>query len=385
MKIFIKILNLFNYLLFLFVQFFLKFIRVEIKEKTLLIIRIDAIGDYILFRNYLGELKKSKKFKDYKITLCGNMLWKNLSENLDRIYVDDFIWLNRKKFYWNIFYKYNFLRKVRKAGFEVVVDTTYSREILYGDAIVRSSGAKEKIGSVGSSEKHTEWKRNFLTNKFYTKLISTTDKNIFEFYRNKEFFENLTDEKIKITKPEIDINKKEINNFVSEKYAILFPGAGHKKRMWSIENFIEIAKYIYKKFNLQIVIAGSKSDSKIAMKLMFGANCGGTLCLTGGTTLLELVKLISEAKILITNETGAAHIAAAVNCPFVCVSNGNHYGRFNPYPEEIYSNCVYVYPEEIRNESNKNLLLEKFRYGSDLDINTISSKLVIQAIENLLK
>ena len=41
-----------------------------------------------------------------------------------------------------------------------------------------------------------KWKRNLLTNKFYTKLISQSPKNYFEFYRNKEFFENVLAGKI---------------------------------------------------------------------------------------------------------------------------------------------------------------------------------------------
>ena len=36
----------------------------------LLIIRLDDIGDYIVFRNFLGAYKISEKWKNYKITLA---------------------------------------------------------------------------------------------------------------------------------------------------------------------------------------------------------------------------------------------------------------------------------------------------------------------------
>ena len=76
----------------------------EIKQKSLLLIRLDAIGDYVLFRNFIKLLKKTHKYNDYKITLLGNIVWKNLSKELDYEYVDKFIWLDRNKFHKDLIY-----------------------------------------------------------------------------------------------------------------------------------------------------------------------------------------------------------------------------------------------------------------------------------------
>ena len=35
--------------------------------KTLLLLRLDSIGDYVLFRNFMSEIKRSDKYRDYKI------------------------------------------------------------------------------------------------------------------------------------------------------------------------------------------------------------------------------------------------------------------------------------------------------------------------------
>ncbi|MDW8465862.1 MAG: hypothetical protein RML35_06685 [Chloroherpetonaceae bacterium] len=63
--------------------------------KTLLILRLDEIGDYVLFRNFLKEIRESERFKDYKITLCGNAAWKDLAEAFDKESVDEFIWISK--------------------------------------------------------------------------------------------------------------------------------------------------------------------------------------------------------------------------------------------------------------------------------------------------
>jgi hypothetical protein len=58
----------------------------------------------------------------------------------------------------------------------------------------------------------------------------------------------------------------------------------------------------------------------------------------GRTTLQELAGTIASAKLIITNETGAAHIAAALGRPAVTILGGGHFNRFLPYPIE--NHCV---------------------------------------------
>ncbi len=86
-----------------------------------MIIRFDAIGDYILFRNFIEVLKKSEKYRDYKITLLGNNAWKSLSKELDSEFVDEFIWLDRNKFHKDFLYRYKKLKEITACGYEVVM------------------------------------------------------------------------------------------------------------------------------------------------------------------------------------------------------------------------------------------------------------------------
>jgi len=95
-------------------------------KKSLLIIRLDAIGDYVLFRNYIEVLKNSEKYKDYKITLVGNIAWKSIAEELDSKYIDNFIWTDREKFEKNFIYRYKKLKKISSKGYDVVINPTYS-------------------------------------------------------------------------------------------------------------------------------------------------------------------------------------------------------------------------------------------------------------------
>lgn len=85
-----KIKTLIKFILYYFIT-----ISNEIKPNYLLLIRLDAIGDYVFFRNFIELLKKSKK---YNITLIGNSVWKNLAVGLDGEFIDSFIWFDRNRF-----------------------------------------------------------------------------------------------------------------------------------------------------------------------------------------------------------------------------------------------------------------------------------------------
>ena len=167
----------------------------EIKPKSILLIRLDGIGDYVLFRNFIEVLKKNNKYKDYSITLLGNIAWKNLSKELDGEYIDNFIWLETSTFNSYLFYRYRKLEELVPSAYEISLSPIYSREPFIADNIVKLIAAKEKIGSIGNLSNIKKWQKK-ITDKYYTKLIYAKEELMFEFYRNKEFFEYLLENAI---------------------------------------------------------------------------------------------------------------------------------------------------------------------------------------------
>ena len=380
-----KLLNLFNYFLLNVLLALLKRKRYEIKSNTLLLIRLDSIGDYVLFRNFLEWVKESKKYNNYNITLCGNIIWKDLAETFDRDYVNDFIWLNRKKFYSNLKYKFQLLKNINKSGYETVIDTTYGREILYGDAIVRASGAKVKIGSTGSQEKHVSWKRKMLTDKYYTKLIPAANENIFEFLRNKEFFELLLDKKLNIKQPQIGFSRLSKYEGLPNKYCLVFPGSNDQNRRWSVSNYAEICEHLISKFGMLVVIPLGGGEKYISDEIGKIVKSKKLIDLSGKCSLTELAAIIADSEIVISNDTAAVHIAAAVGKRFLCISNGSYFGRFLPYPKNIFSKANYIFPDEIMKdlEAFENSV-SKWQFNSPFDINSITVTKVKEKIKDIM-
>ncbi len=82
-----------------------------------------------------------------------------------------------------------------------------------------------------------------------------------------------------------------------------------------------------------MVIAGGPGDRAAAAALLreLGGNAED---FAGRSTLGETAAILAGARLVVSNETAAAHIAAAVGTPAVCVLGGGHYGRFMPYQAE---------------------------------------------------
>jgi ADP-heptose:LPS heptosyltransferase len=356
----------------------------NITQKTILLIRVDGIGDYVLFRNFIELIKTSIKYKDYKITLVGNNAFQSLAEHLDKEYIDNFIWINRYKFHKDFLYRYKKLKEISSAGYEVILSPTYSRDFFYADTIVKLVNAEKKIGSIGELQSLQSWQTK-ISNKYYTELSEADYNLMFEFFRNKEFFQNILEEKIAIKKPFIDISTIQSSIILPEQYIVLFLGAGANFRKWSTENFIEIAKFIKQKYKHTIIVCGDRKEQEAA-KAFDALLDERVLNLVGKTSLLDVLYIINNAELLIANESSAPHFAVSLENPnIIVIYNGNSFGRFTPYPKEITDKYHAIYHPDIeKNLTRYEKISNQYGYFSQLDINDIKVENIIKIIKIIL-
>ncbi len=354
------------------------------QHRTLLVVKLDAIGDYILFRNFLAFIRRSDLFKNYRITLCGNEVWKDFAEKSDNADIDEFIWISRKRFLNDLAYRSKILNMINGKGFEVALQSSYSREFFYCDAIVKASRATRRIGQSGDARNITK-RAKYFSDRFYTKLITLAGNETFEFYRNRDFFENVLESRIDVVTPTLDISGIGTAQATDAPYAVIFPGAAEEFRRWPAARFAEIADFLAKTYGLQILIAGSEDDAGLALKIRDAAGIARIRDLTGRTPLPELAKLIAMSELLVSNDTSAVHIAVAVGARVICISNGNHFGRFHPYPRNMAGRASFVYPPDIMEQLGDPMkLYSRYGGGSSVNIESIPVTSVTQEIDSLL-
>lgn len=121
-----------------------------------------------------------------------------------------------------------------------------------------------------------------------------------------------------------------------EKTALLVglnPGAhyGSAKR-WLPERFAAVANCCAQHYGAKIVITGSQYEVEIARDVAARAAIP-VLNLSGQLTLRQLVALIAQCSLYITNDSGSMHIAAALGIPLVAIFGSTDWVTTAPYSE----------------------------------------------------
>lgn len=348
------------------------------KEKRLLIVRLDAIGDYVLFRNGLYFLKSCKRFKGFQFTLLGNQLWKNLAEELDREVVDDFFWIDPTMIYNEPAYTLKRLKLyaiLKSKGFAVIIHPVHSR-ILSIDEFISTLCAPVTIGSSGDEINYRSGQKA-IADKKYTELIAVPDYSVFEFIRNRDFISGITG----IIGNKIHLNIDSKTKPGKEHIFVISPGAGHRRRRWPAESFAELIRLLSSNYpSAFFYICGAHSDKTAAQLILKQSKSIQLVDLCGKLSLIKFAELLQKSTILISNESSAIHLAAAVNIPAVCLSNGNMFGRFNPYPNSMNKKIYTIYADKKFNDPDQfKQNAEHTRVCSLTDISLISAKEVYEA------
>lgn len=334
-------------------------------QKVILIVKTDAIGDYLLFRSLLEDISNEFRPKGYQVYLLGNALWKELAEELDGSFIDRFFWLKKGEFNQPLAdqYRIGVVQQLNATVYDSILYPNLSREKLAGDWIVKNIPAKNKIGFKGDlqNQQKLTWEEG---NKAYNLLIEPKTGTRFEFDRNREIVSVLLGKEPAIHKPKIT---HQTQNSPSGKYAVLFPGASTPLKQWPVEHFTDMAQWLHATFGFRIVVAGGPEDQSLGDRI-FRAHSAFVENMAGKTTLLELINLIGRSALLVTNDTAAVHIGAHLGVPTTCIFKGNHYGRFLPYPEKDFPNVSVCTPHEL-NGLSFNELTKRYgeTYGEDIE------------------
>jgi ADP-heptose:LPS heptosyltransferase len=100
------------------------------------------------------------------------------------------------------------------------------------------------------------------------------------------------------------------HGLVAGGYAVLHPGASSPTRRWPVERFAAVGDGLAAE-GLDVVVSGVSSEGAISAAVT-AAMHSPALDLTGATSLGGLAALLRDAAVLVCNDTGSAHLAAAV-------------------------------------------------------------------------
>jgi ADP-heptose:LPS heptosyltransferase len=353
-------------------------------NKQLLIVRVDDIGDYLLFRNALQIIRNSNQFKDYKITLLGNEAWKDISIHFDQAYVDDFIWLNKHSFFNDKTYQNTFLTVLKNKPFEMAFFSSRTRYFLLEDIIAMAVNTPHKMACHRQYSPYETDLEKEAVKSLYQQEILLANANMHEFDFNMKITEFVTNELANFSAPILDTNTLPKNKLDFNNYVVIFPGASAGSKRWSPGKFAKIVSKITENKKLKVVIAGSKSDQKFSKKIIQSLTKKyDVIDYCGQTNLLELIRVINDAKLLISNDTSAAHMGACLGVNTIVLANGNHFGRFMPYSFQATKTST-IYPQIFNTKLLSEGFDKVFNFKGRNDIQTIKVKAVLHEMNKIL-
>ncbi len=120
-----------------------------------------------------------------------------------------------------------------------------------------------------------------------------------------------------------------------EEFALLHPAAAFATKQWSTENFARTAEFLAG-IGIKTIAIASKDESNILVDLK--RHSKAPIRTFDNLTLAEITALASKAKLFVGNDSGIAHIAAAVGTPSVVIfgsSNRTHWRPWTDTPNEV--------------------------------------------------
>lgn len=344
------------------------------RPQTLALIRLDDIGDYLLFRNFLHLYRHGSRFAGYKVTLIGNEAWKPLSEQFDKDYVDEWIWVNKEQYFSNDSYRLNLWNDLRKRGFEQVVCSTRTRPLLLDDMLALATGAANSHAN-NNTFRFEEW--NDLSDKHYNHIYA--DKfDTHEFIFNRAFNNWAAGASDTQQRPELPVPEK--GNALAGGICC-FIGATAKSRRWTTSNWIQLIKLL-KKEGHAVVISGGKQEADAANEIV---SATGAMSIAGRTSLVQTMQWIAHAKAVITGDTMAAHAAVSYNRPTLILSNGVNAARFVAYGAAGVGGTAAMYAAPYTRYLSKGGNPFDYYDGVTDDLQAIDPEAVAQQLEQLLK
>ncbi|MEK6714007.1 MAG: lipopolysaccharide heptosyltransferase II, partial [Nitrospirota bacterium] len=328
-------------------------------RRRILIVKPSSLGDIIHSLPVLWALRKT--YPDAYIGWVVKEVWQDvLSENplIDRLII-------LGKGAGGIF---SAIREVRRMRFDTVIDL---QGLFRSGIITYFSGATERSGFSNARE---------LAPIFYNNKVIVPQGHIHAVDRYMMTVSNptLLNFPLYIAIDDAEWAKEFLmeNNLYNKRPLIAInPSARWVKKRWPAASFSALINQLINELKAGIIIVGSKEDIPIAEEINSHVNERIAIA-TGKTSLKRLPALLANVNLLVTNDSGPMHIAAAIGTPVVALFGPTDHRLTGPYG----SGHVVI----SKDMDCKPCLRRPCKHGKPLCMEMIAVEDVVNAVKKIL-
>jgi len=115
------------------------------------------------------------------------------------------------------------------------------------------------------------------------------------------------------------------------RFAVINPGAAYgSAKRWIPERFAGVADQLASRYGLSIVLSGGPGEVEIGADIA-KAMQSSHLNIIGKTSVRQMMAVLAASSLMITNDSGPMHVAAAFNIPVVAVFGPTDHTTTSPW------------------------------------------------------
>lgn len=229
---------------------------------------------------------------------------------------------------------------INAEGYDVVLDT---QQLFKSASLLPFLKIKRKVTLTGGREFY-----HLFSNEIYPESHKLFDSNYHVVHRNLEFAKVIgadTTELKMVLADSTEEVKKKIDGLLAEidkskNTVVISPATTWVNKHWNESHWSQVIKHFANKVNF--VFTGMEQDKPLISRILKDTGCENPIILAGQTNLEELAEVFRRADVVISPDSGSAHIAWAVSKPAVItLFSATAEKRSAPFGE----NCYVLAPD----------------------------------------
>ncbi len=227
------------------------------------------------------------------------------------------------------FFLESVVRELELVHYDLVINLTFSRTSAYLTSLAHAG----KIAGLTSGEKGEKLMHSLWGIYLFTYLEG--NNRLFNQINLVDIFTRLggmepDGKPVELTETEKGAAFADMflagNGLGGEKLVGLQLGASDPIRCWSPESFARLSDLLQEKLGVRTILFGSAGEKPLADRAL-AAMVLPSVSAVGGTSIEELFSLLKRCSLLVTNDTGTMHFAAAAGVPSLMLCTGPAFFR----------------------------------------------------------
>lgn len=317
--------------------------------ESICILRLSAIGDVTHVVPVVRAIQK--QWPDCDITwVCGKFEYKllHILEGIRFVTFDKKQGLKAYKKLW---------KELGKEKFDVLLHMQVAAR-----ANIASLGIKADIKLGWDKPRSRDFHQLFINHRVAAEHQQHQVKGFLSFASALGLPAETPDWSIPVTQNAAQFADKFIDG--NKRVLIISACSSHKLRNWQAERYAALADYAVTKHDMQVILSGGPSAIEVDMaeNIMAMTKCQ-VLNLVGQDTLEQLTGLLSKAAVVVSPDSGPAHIANAVGVPVIGLYACTWSKRSGPFDSLPY--CVDKFEQAAKQFLKQSA--DSLRWGSKIE------------------